>query len=70
MCFTLWIEYLREIETKLKNTLACLSGARLGLTHEINGGRKSRDTLPIKKEKLNTTTNSRNQFSSSRLIQV
>ena len=52
VCFTPWIEYLREIETKLKNTLACLSGARLGLTHEINGGRKSRDTLPIKKREI------------------
>ena len=52
VCFTPWIEYLREIETKLKNTLACLSGARLGLTHEINGGRKSRDTLPIRKREI------------------
>ena len=41
-------EYLGEIETEFKNTLACLSGAQMGLIHEKNGGRKSRDTLPLR----------------------
>ena len=39
------IEYLGEIETELENTLACISVAQMGLNHEKNGGRKSRDTL-------------------------
>ena len=42
------IEYLGEIETDIENTLACLSGAQIGLNHEKNWGRKSRDTLPFK----------------------
>ena len=33
------IEYLGEIETEFENTLACLSGAQMGLNHEKNGGR-------------------------------
>ena len=41
------IEYLGEIETELKNTLDCLSGAQMGSNHEQNRGRKSRDTLPL-----------------------
>ena len=41
------IEYLGEIETEFKNTVACLSGAQMGLNHEKNGDRKSRDTLPL-----------------------
>ena len=41
------IEYLCEIETKFENTLAWLSGAQIGSNHEKNGGRKSRDTLPL-----------------------
>ena len=28
------IEYLGEIETKFENTLACVSGAQMGLNHE------------------------------------
>ena len=42
------IEYLGEIETKFENTLVCLSGAQLGSNHEKTGGRKSRDTLPLR----------------------
>ena len=41
------IEYLSEIKTEFENTFACLSGAQMGLNHEKNGGRKSRDTLPV-----------------------
>ena len=33
---TFVIEYLGEIETEVENTLACLSGAQMGLNHEIN----------------------------------
>ena len=44
------LEYLGEIETEFENTLACLSGAQMGLNHEKNGGQKSRDTLPLKKD--------------------
>ena len=36
------------METEFENTLACLSGAQMGLNHEKNGGRKSRDTLPLR----------------------
>ena len=42
------IEYLGEIKTEFVNTLACLSGAQMGLNLEKNGRRKSRDTLPFK----------------------
>ena len=42
------IEYLGEIETELENNLACLSGTQMGSNHERNGGRKSRDTLPLR----------------------
>ena len=41
------IEYLGEIEIKFENTLACLSGAQMGLNHKKTGGWKSRDTLPL-----------------------
>ena len=41
------IEYLSEIETEFKNTLGCLSGAQMFLNQEKNGGRKSRDKLPL-----------------------
>ena len=41
------IEYLGENETEIENTLACLSGARMGLNHEKIGGGKSHDTLPL-----------------------
>ena len=44
------IEYLDEIETEFENTLACLSGAQMGSNHEKKGGRKSRDTLPLRKK--------------------
>ena len=37
------IEYFGEIE----NTEACLSGAWMNSFHDKNGGRKSRDTLPL-----------------------
>ena len=37
-----------EIETKLQNTLPCLSGAQMGSNHEKNGDRKSHDTLPLR----------------------
>ena len=30
------IEYLDEIETKIENTFACLSGAQMGTNHEKN----------------------------------
>ena len=39
------IEYLSEIETKLENTLACLSGAQMDLNHEKNEDQKSCDKL-------------------------
>ena len=39
--------FVGEIETEFENTLACLSGAQMGLNHEKNGGRKSPDTLPL-----------------------
>ena len=42
------IKYLGEIETKFENTLASLSGAQMGSNHEKNGGKKSRDTLPLR----------------------
>ena len=42
------IEYLGEIETEFKNTSACLSGAQMGRIMKKTGGRKSRDTLPLK----------------------
>ena len=42
------IKYLGEIETELENNLACLSGTQMGSNHERNGGRKSRDTLPLR----------------------
>ena len=32
------IEYLGEIETEIKNTLACLSGAQICLNHEKSTG--------------------------------
>ena len=38
------IEHLGEIETEFENTFGCLSGAQMGSNHEINWGRKSRDT--------------------------
>ena len=44
------IEYLNEIETEFENNLACLSGAQMGSNHEKKGGRKSRDTLPLRKK--------------------
>ena len=40
-------QYLGEIETEFENTIAFLSGAQMGSNHENNGGRKSRDTLPL-----------------------
>ena len=41
------IEYFGEIETEFENTEACLSGAWMNSFHDKNGGRKSRDTLPL-----------------------
>ena len=41
-------EYLGEMEIEFENTLACLSGAQMGSNHKKTGGRKSRDTLPLK----------------------
>ena len=41
-------EYLRENEFLRKTILACLSGAQMGLIHEKNRGRKSRDTAPLR----------------------
>ena len=35
------IEYLGGIETEFENTSASYSGAKMGLNHEKNGGRKS-----------------------------
>ena len=43
------IEYLGEIETEFENTLACLSGAQMGSNHAKKRGRKSRDTLHLRK---------------------
>ena len=42
------IEYLGEIKNEFENTLACLSRAQIDSNHEKNGGRKSRDTLPLR----------------------
>ena len=43
-------EYLGVIKTELKNTFACLSEAQMGSNHEKkSGGRKSRDTLSLRK---------------------
>ena len=57
--FTRWsflkFEYLGEIETEFENTLACLSGAQMGLNHEKTGGQKSRDTLPLRSNTLSRT---------------
>ena len=39
------IEYLGEIETKFENTLACVSGAQMGLKKRRS---KSRDILPLR----------------------
>ena len=44
------IEYLDEIEIEFENILACLSEAQIGFNHEQTGGRKSRDTLPLKRK--------------------
>ena len=33
-CSNFVIKYLGEIETELKNTLACFSGAQMGSNHE------------------------------------
>ena len=41
-------EYLGKMEIEFENILACLSGAWMGSNNEKNGGRKSRDTLPLK----------------------
>ena len=41
-------EYLSEIETKSENTLAYLLGAQMGSNDEINWGRNSRWTVPLK----------------------
>ena len=45
-------EYLCENEFLRKTILACLSGAQMGSIHEKNRGRKSRDTAPLKKDKM------------------
>ena len=44
-------EYLCENEFLRKTILACLSGAQMGLIHENNRGRKSRDTAPLNSSK-------------------
>ena len=41
-------EYLGEIETKFKNTLAFYQGPRWVRTMKKSGGRKSCDTLPLR----------------------
>ena len=41
------IEYFGEIETGFEKTVACLSGAQMGLNHENTRGWESRDTLPL-----------------------
>ena len=47
------LKYLGEIETEFENTLACLSGAQMGSNHaKKTGGRKFRDTLPLKVAKF------------------
>ena len=42
------IEYLGEIETEFKNTLACLSGAEMGSNHEKNWRSKISWRTPFK----------------------
>ena len=44
-------KYLAKIETKFENSLPCLSVSRMGLKHEKNLGKKSRDTLPLMHDK-------------------
>ena len=41
------IEYLGEIETEFKNTLACLSGAQTGPNHENMEVENLVNTLPL-----------------------
>ena len=43
-------EYLCENEFLRKIILACLSWAQMGSIHEKNRGRKSRDTVPLKRK--------------------
>ena len=43
------IEYFGEIKKEFENTLACLSGAQMGSNHAKKRGRKSRDTLHLRK---------------------
>ena len=45
-------KFFGEIETEFENTLACFLGAQIGLNLEKNGGRKSRDTLPPKLQRI------------------
>ena len=42
------IEYLSEIETEFKNTLACLSGAQMGSNNEKNWRSKISWHTPFK----------------------
>ena len=43
------IEYFLEIKKEFENTLACLSGAQMGSNHAKKGGKKSCDTLHLRK---------------------
>jgi hypothetical protein len=43
------VEYLREFEAICKKALAHGSGAHIELFDEKNGGRKSRDRVPLRK---------------------
>ena len=39
--------FVFEIENEFENTLACLSGPRMGLNHDKNECRKSCDKFPL-----------------------
>ena len=45
------IEYLGEIETEIKNTLACLSGAQMGSNNEKNWRSKISWHTPFKRQR-------------------
>ena len=45
-------EDFRENEFLSKTIVACLSGAQVGSMHEINRGRKSRDTASLSIKRL------------------
>jgi hypothetical protein len=46
------VEYLREYEAICKKALTRVSGAQMELFDEKNQGKKSRDRVPLNKERL------------------